>query len=73
MRVIRAPSIGRAHEEVVRQVLEHGRVVSSEDAGVTIEADEIGIRVETPMAVPMVSPASRLQQRFLDKYACDLL
>ncbi len=73
MRVIRAPSIGRAHEEVIKYILEHGRVVTTEDAGDTIEAEEVGMRIDTPLAEPLASAASRFQQRFLDHYARDLL
>lgn len=73
MRVIRAPSAGRAHELVVRSLLEKGTVIDTEDDEATVEGDEIAIRIEHPLTEPMVSPASRFQQRFMEQYAADLL
>jgi thymidylate synthase len=73
MRVIRAPSIGRAHEQVVRMILEKGWVLNTEDAEATVEFEEIALQVDTPLAEPMVSPHSRFQQKFVEQYAKDLL
>jgi thymidylate synthase len=73
MRILRAPSIGTAHELVVKMVLEKGRVLETEDEEATVEFDEIGIRVEHPFTEPMVSPHSRFSRKFMDKYAEDLL
>ncbi|HMA04383.1 MAG TPA: thymidylate synthase [Methanomicrobiales archaeon] len=73
MRIIRAPNLGRAHELAVKTVLEKGWVLETEDGEATVECDEIGIRVEEPFAAPMASPRSRFQQRFLEKYADDLI
>jgi len=73
MRVIRAPAIGRAHELVVKMILEKGWVLKTEDEEATIEFEEVALQVDTPLAEPMASPNSRFQQRFLDKYAEDLL
>jgi len=73
MRVIRAPSIGRAHELVVRMILEKGWTLRTEDAEATIEFEEVALQVDTPLAEPLVSSHSRFQQKFVEKYAQDLL
>ncbi|MCX6688353.1 MAG: thymidylate synthase [Methanoregula sp.] len=73
MRVIRAPGIGRAHELVVKMILEKGWVLQTEDAETTVEFEEIAMQVDTPLALPMVSPHSRFQQKFVEQYAHDLL
>ncbi|MDD1661019.1 MAG: thymidylate synthase [Methanomicrobiales archaeon] len=73
MRVIRAPDLSRAHELAVKTVLEKGWVLETEDGEATVECDEIAIRVDEPFALPMASPRSRFQQRFLEKYAHDLI
>lgn len=73
MRIIRAPSIGTAHELVVKMVLEKGRLLNTEDDEATVEFDEIAVRVENPLAEPMVSPHSRFSRKFMEKYADDLL
>jgi thymidylate synthase len=73
MRVIRAPNLARAHELAVKTVLEKGWVLETEDGEATVECDEIGIRVDEPLVPPMASPRSRFQQRFLEKYAHDLI
>jgi len=73
MRIIRAPSIGRAHELVIKTILEKGWVLQTEDAEATIEFEEITLQIDTPLADPAVSPHSRFQQRFVEQYAKDLL
>ena len=73
MRVIRAPSIGRAHEQVIQMILEKGRVLTTEDAEATVEFEEIAMQIDTPLAEPLVSAHSRFQQKFVEQYAKDLL
>ena len=73
MRIIRAPTLARAHELAVRTVLEKGWVLETENDEATIECEELALEVESPESVPMVSPASRFQKRFLDAYAENLL
>lgn len=73
MRIIRAPSIGLAHEQVVKMILEKGWVLQTEDNEATVEFEEIAMQVDTPLAEPMVSRHSRFQQRFVEQYARDLL
>lgn len=73
MRLIRAPAIGRAHEQVVRMILEKGWVLQTEDDEATIEFEEVAMQIDTPLAEPMVSKKSRFQQKFVEQYAHDLL
>jgi thymidylate synthase len=73
MRIIRAPSIGHAHELVIKMILEKGWTLRTEDDEATVEFEEIGLQVDTPLAEPMVSPHSRFQKKFVEQYAKDLL
>jgi len=73
MKVIRAPSLGRAHELVVRYILQNGSFLHTENGEDTVETDEVCLRVETPLAVPMSSACSRFKESFLDSYAHNLL
>jgi len=73
MRIIRAPSIGRAHELVVKMILEKGGVLRTEDDEATIEFEEVAMQVDTPLAAPMTSPHSRFQKKFVEQYARDLI
>jgi thymidylate synthase len=73
MRIIRAPSIGNAHELVIKMILEKGWPLRTEDAEATIEFEETALQVDTPLAEPLVSPHSRFQQKFVEQYAKDLL
>jgi thymidylate synthase len=73
MKVIRAPSLGRAHELVVRHILRNGRYLRTENGEDTIETDEVCLRVETPFDPPMSSIYSRFRETFLDMYAHNLL
>ena len=73
MKIIRAPSIGRAHELVIGMILEKGRVLRTENEEATIEAEEVALQVDTPLAEPCVSQYSRLQKKFVEQYARDLL
>lgn len=73
MKVIRAPSLGRAHELVVRYILQNGSFLRTENGEDTVETDEVCLRVETPLCAPMSSPCSRFKEAFLDSYAHNLL
>ena len=67
--IIRAPTLSRAHELVVKMILEKGYPFVTEDGEATIEFEEIALKVDKPLTQPLVSPASRFQQRFMAKYA----
>ena len=73
MRIIKAPSIGRAHELVVKMILEKGWVLDTEDGEATVEFDEVAMKIDNPVSEPRVSPHSRFQERFMEKYAEDLI
>jgi thymidylate synthase len=73
MRTIRAPTLARAHELVVKTILEKGWVLETEDQEATIESEEVAVRVDHPLSEPMFSPHSRFQEKFLKKYAEDLI
>ena len=73
MKVIRAPSLGRAHELVVRYILQEGSFLRTENGEDTVETDEVCLRVETPFERPMSSACSRFKEAFLDSYAHNLL
>ncbi|MDD1672863.1 MAG: thymidylate synthase [Methanomicrobiales archaeon] len=73
MRTIRAPTLAKAHELVIKAILEKGWVLETEDEEATIESEEISLRIDHPLTTPMVSPHSRFQQKFLEKYAEDLI
>ncbi|MDV0442629.1 thymidylate synthase [Methanorbis furvi] len=73
MKVIRAPSLGRAHELVVRYILQEGYFLRTENGEDTIETDEVCLRVETPLDSPMASTCSRFREAFLESYAHNLL
>ena len=73
MKVIRAPSLGRAHELVVRYILQEGYFLRTENGEDTVETDEVCLRVETPFDSPMASSCSRVREAFLESYAHNLL
>jgi thymidylate synthase len=73
MKIIRAPTLARAHELAVKAILEKGWVLDTEDDEATVEYEEIALDVEDPFTEPMVSPASRFQQRFMEAYTDNLL
>lgn len=73
MKLIRAPNLARAHELVIRYILEKGSLLTTENGEETVETDEICISVDTPLASPMVSASSRFKEAFLDEYAKNLI
>ncbi|MCU0632412.1 MAG: thymidylate synthase [Methanolinea sp.] len=73
MRILKAPTLASAHEQVVRMILEKGWILETEDREATVEFEEVAMRVERPASPPMVSPCSRFQQRFIEQYARNLI
>jgi thymidylate synthase, methanogen type len=73
MKIIRAASLGRAHELIIKHILEKGRERRTENGEETLETDEIALRVENPIEEPMASTHSRFRKAFLDCYADDLI
>jgi thymidylate synthase, methanogen type len=73
MKLIRAPTLSRAHELIIKYILEKGYLVTTENGEETIETDEICLSVDTPLESPMVSPNSRFKEAFLAEYAHNLI
>ncbi|MDD1727809.1 MAG: thymidylate synthase [Methanospirillum sp.] len=75
MILIRRPTIGEAHEEVVRIIAERceGTTRMTEDGEVTYDPEEpICIHIESPFSSPMKSSASLFGDRFSDQYQSSL-
>ncbi|MDO9522931.1 MAG: thymidylate synthase [Methanocorpusculum sp.] len=73
MKLLRAPDLARAHELVIRYILEKGTLLTTENGEETVETDEVCLCIDTPLASPMVSPCSRFKEAFLDEYARNLI
>lgn len=73
MKLLRAPDLARAHELVIRYILEKGTLLTTENGEETVETDEVCLSVDTPLALPMVSPSSRFKEAFLEEYARNLI
>lgn len=73
MLAIKADCLGRAHETVVKRILEHGHRVVTQDHEVTLEVLDAVIEVRTPMTEPMVSPYCNFQGQKLREYVDGLL
>lgn len=73
MKLIRAPTLSRAHELIIKYILEKGYTVTTENGEETVETDEICLSVDTPLEAPMVSPNSRFKESFLSEYAKNLI
>jgi len=71
---VRAFSIGKAHEEVIKTILKHGTYIVTEDNEKTIELLEpLNIHVNEPFADYMVSPYNMFREGAMQKYVQDLL
>ncbi|MBP2133689.1 thymidylate synthase [Methanomicrobium sp. W14] len=71
---VRAFSIGKAHEEVIKTILKHGIYIVTEDNEKTIELPEpLNIHVGSPFADYMISPYNMFKQGAMEKYVQDLL
>lgn len=73
MKLIRAPTLSRAHELIIKYILEKGYHVTTENGEETVETDEICLSVDTPLESPMVSERSRFKESFLAEYAKNLI
>jgi thymidylate synthase len=71
---IRTYCIGKAHEEVIRAILKHGRPLITEDGEKTLEMPEpLNIHVNDPFADYMISPHNRFGPGAMQQYVSDLL
>lgn len=73
MKLIKAPTLARAHELAVKYVMDHGTIVHTEDEELTVETDEICIEVRSPLEEPMLSPKSKFKLKFVQEYTDHLL
>lgn len=71
---VRAHCIGKAHEEVIKTILKHGRFLITEDAEKTLELQEpLNIHVPEPFADYMISPHNMFRENAMQQYVHDLL
>ncbi|WOF16830.1 thymidylate synthase [Methanoplanus sp. FWC-SCC4] len=71
---IRAFSIGKAHEEVIKSILKHGVYILTEDGEKTLELPEpLNIHVNNPFADYMISPYNMFGEGAMKQYVHDLL
>jgi len=69
MFTIQEESIGRAHDAVIRYIIDNSTLIKTEDGEVTIDPGQpISIRVENPFANPMISSASMFGPGFANEY-----
>ncbi len=69
---IRAPSLGRAHELIIKKIIKDGERIITEDGEVTLELPEpSNIHVATPLASPMISPNCMFGPKAMEKYVYD--
>ncbi len=71
---VRAFSLGKAHEEVIKTILKHGRYLVTEDGEKTIELPEpLNIHVKNPFEDYMISPFNMFGEGAMNQYVSDLL
>lgn len=73
MKIIQAPTLARAHELVVQRIIEQGWQRITENGELTVELDDVIIRVENPLTEPMISPVSPQQRMFCNEYARNII
>lgn len=74
MQIVRDFSIGNAHIQAVRRVVNHGKYVKTEDGEETVELNEpLNIFVATPMAEPRISKHCTFGEKAMEKYVEELL
>ena len=71
---VRAFSLGKAHEEVIKTILKHGKYLVTEDGEKTIELPEpLNIHVKNPFEDYMISPFNMFGEGAMRQYVNDLL
>jgi thymidylate synthase len=74
MYLIRAPSLGKAHELLLGKILKNGEYVVTEDGEETIELGEpLNVHVADPFAPYMISPFNKFGKKAMQQYVDDLL
>jgi thymidylate synthase len=71
---VRAYCIGKAHEEVIKTILKHGKFLLTEDGEKTLELDEpLNIHIKDPFTEYMISPHNMFGTHAMQKYVSDLI
>ncbi len=71
---VRAYCLGKAHEEVLKTILKHGRYLLTEDGEKTLELPEpLNIHVSDPFADYMISPHNMFGSNAMRQYVNDLI
>ncbi|WP_421909210.1 thymidylate synthase [Methanolacinia petrolearia] len=71
---VRAFSLGKTHEEVIKTILKHGKYLVTEDGEKTIELPEpLNIHVKNPFEDYMISPFNMFGEGAMRQYVNDLL
>lgn len=71
---VRAYCIGKAHEEVIKTILKHGKFLLTEDGEKTLELDEpLNIHIRSPFTEYMISPHNMFGANAMQQYVSDLL
>jgi len=66
--------LGNAHELVLKTILQHGKLLFTEDGEKTIELPEpSNIHIKNPFADYMISSYNMFGEKAMDKYVTDLL
>jgi len=72
MKVIKCMSIAHAQERGIKEVLEHGRIIETEDGELTAMADPIVFVLDNPTAAPAIHRLSRYKFLYCEDYARQL-
>lgn len=71
---IRAPCLGKAHELVIKKILQQGKYLKTEDGELTLELLEpLNIHVSSPFDGYMISPYNMFGDKAMKQYVHDLL
>ncbi len=71
---VRAFCLGKAHEEVIKSIVQKGKFLVTEDGEKTLELPEpFNIHVSEPFADYMVSPYNMFGERAMQQYVHDLI
>lgn len=73
MRVIKAASLGDAHEKAVRYVAINGELVTTEDGELTLQTPPLTVVIDKPDTAPHLSPLSAFKSAFAQEYAKSVL
>jgi thymidylate synthase len=71
---VRAYCIGKAHEEVIKTIIKHGKFLITEDGEKTLELPEpLSIHIKDPFTAYMISPYNMFGKNAMQQYVTDLI